>query len=417
MLTRAEPRAQNQSQPRFIPVEPHRPGRDSEPIDPTEPAGRALAKGSARRRNAAAAWREASDFAPLEPSDILNQRRAGRDDTIHAPRFSAWDFRLATALYFLFWRKRELWNYSFNFGEVGARYIRRLFGKRRLQKFERLRRGETSFLVVRGLPTASFAFPFPARHSALHDGVDPRRFRHFDMIVAGLLFHAGAEVRRRYQNAAAPIVRTLLSAPTEPQVGDRDGSDMNLRFHQSTVEKGLPDPSLPAAGEDTCTIKAYAAVRNRRRIPIYVLPLKDVLAQIAGEDFDWLTGQLMRPVYYKVGPHFDNNDTAVMAEGQPVLRRGEGDDWVMSYDPDRVSSEDENAKRALRKLRGAIMRARKSAIEVVLDRRDVLIVDNLRAMVARREYYPFRTSEALRAAFFKKPRWMRLYYGFPLPRS
>lgn len=376
----------------------------------------AAPRGGKRREDGRDYWREASDYNPLEPSDILNQRRAGGDDTIRAPRFVAWDLRLATAVYFLVWRRRELWNYSYNFGEIGARYLRRLFGRRRLEKLDELRRGERAFVVVRGLPTASFFFPFPKRHTALHGGIAPRKFRHFDMVVAGLLFLAGAEVRRRYQNAAAPIVRTLLSAPTEPQMGDRDGSDMHLRFHQSTVEKGLPDPGLPAASEDTCTIKAYAAVRNRRRIPIYVLPVKTVLEKIAIADFEWTIEQLQRPVFQKLGPHFDNNDTAVMAEGQPVLRRGlTADDWVMSYDPDRVWSEDENAKRALRKLRGAIMRARKESIEIVLDRRDVLIVDNLRALVARREYYPFRATDAIRAAFFTKPRWMRLYYGFPLP--
>ncbi|MBI1392182.1 MAG: hypothetical protein GC152_05500 [Alphaproteobacteria bacterium] len=361
-------------------------------------------------------WREASDFSPLEPADLLNQRRAGPEDTVRAPRFSAWDLRLATAKYFLFWRHRELWNYSFNFGESGARYLQRIFGRRRLAKLDELRHGERAFVVVRGLPTASFFFPYPKRHRDLHGGVTPRRFRHFDMVVAGLLFLAGAEVRRRYQNAAAPIVRTLLSAPTEPQVGDRDGSDMHLRFHQSTVEKAMPDPNLPAAGEDTCTVKAYAAVRNRRQIPIYVLPVKTVLERLPGEEFEWVMEQLERPVFQKLGPHFDNNDTAVMAEGQPILRRGVArGDWLMSYDPDRVWTEDENAKRALRKLRGAIMAARKDAIEIILDRRDVLIVDNLRALVARREYYPFRATDALRAAFFTKPRWLRLYYGFPLP--
>ncbi|MEO0399985.1 MAG: hypothetical protein AAF224_11270 [Pseudomonadota bacterium] len=360
---------------------------------------------------------EVSDFAPMEPADIINQRRVSRDDVVRAPRFTAWDLRFATALYFAIWRGRQLWNYSYNFGQTGAGYLRRILGRGRLKKLEELKNGDRCFVLVRGLPTASIFFPFPKEHAALHGGIPLRKFRHFDMMVAGLLFLAGAEVRRRYQNAAAPIVRTLISAPTEPQVGDRDGSDMHLRFHQSTVEKGLPQPGLPAAGEDTCTVKAYAAVRNRRKNPIYVLAVKDVIDMIPDEEFDWLTGHLMRPVYQKIGPHFDNNDTAMMAEGQPILRRGVGDDWVMSFDPDRVFTEDENAKRALRKLRGAIMRARGRAIEVVLDRRDVLIVDNLRALVSRREYYPFTMREALSGLFFRKPRWLRLYYGFPLPRT
>ncbi|MGF1545447.1 MAG: hypothetical protein ACFB00_13295 [Parvularculaceae bacterium] len=359
-----------------------------------------------------------TDYAPLEVQDVLNVRKPADENVVRAPRLSAWDLRLATARYLTIWRNRELWNYSYNFGQSGARYLQRILGRRRIAKLRRLRDGETSYVVVRGLPTASVLFPYPDGHAAVHNGLSSKKFRHFDMLVAGLLFLSGAEVRRRYQNAAAPIVRTLLSAPTEPHVGDRDGSDMHLRFHQSTVEKGIPDPNLPAAGEETCIVKAYAAVRNRRRIPIYVLPLQAVMNEIRSDEFEWVTTHLMRPVFQKIGPHFDNNDSATTADGQPVLRAGaRAGDWIMSFDPDRVHAEDENAKRALRKLRGAVMRARKHAVEVTLDRRDVLIVDNLRALVSRREYYPLTTREALRAAVFKKPRWMRLYYGFPLPRA
>ena len=358
-----------------------------------------------------------ADFQPIEPKDLLAGKTATADDTILAKRGSAWPMRLKTSVYFAIWRKRELWNYSYNFGETGAKYLRGVISRSERKKIKSLQRGEKTFVVFRGLPTASVAFPYPSSHAALQTGFDGRAFRHFDMVVAGLLFLAGAEVRRRYQNAAAPAVRTLVSAPTEPQVGDRDGSDMHLRFHQSTVEKGLPDPSKPAAGEETCIYKAYAAVRNRRRIPIYVLPISDVVAKFDAGERDWLIANLERPVFQKIGPHFDNNDAAIMTEGQPVLRRGErADDWIMSYDPDRVWTEDENAKRALRRLRAAIVKARRDAIEVVLDRRDVLIVDNLRAMVARREFYPFSFSESLRSWLFTKPRWLRMYYGFPLPR-
>ncbi|MEL6371950.1 MAG: hypothetical protein AAFY84_06180 [Pseudomonadota bacterium] len=357
-----------------------------------------------------------ADFQPLELKDIRSGRKPAPENLVIAKPLSAWGTRLKTSLYFSIWRRRELWNYSYNFGETGAKYVRKLFAKSEREKINDLRTGRLSYAVFRKLPTASFFFPYPSAHADLHSGMDPRGFRHFDMIVSGLLFLAGAEIRRRYQNAAAQPVRTLVSAPTEPQIGDRDGSDMHLRFHQSTVEKGLPDPTKPAAGEETCIFKAYAAVRNRRKIPIYVLPVREIVARFESHERDWLIEHLERPVYQKIGPHFDNNDAASMTEGQPVLRRGIDDtDWVMSYDPDRVWTDDENAKRALRRLRAAIVKARRDAIEVVLDRRDVLIVDNLRAMVARREFYPTSFGEALRAWLFTKPRWMRMYYGFPLP--
>ncbi len=357
-----------------------------------------------------------ADFQPLEPKDVKSGRQPAPENVIRTKLFSAWPMRLRSAIYFTIWRSRELWNYSYNFGETGAKYVRGAQRREDRDKIDDLKGSRLSYAVFRCLPTASFAFPYPSSHAELQAGLSPRNFRHFDMIVAGLLFMLGAEVRRRYQNAAAQPVRTLVSAPTEPQIGDRDGSDMHLRFHQSTVEKGLPDPTKPAAGEETCIFKAYAAVRNRRRIPIYVLPVREIVARFEAEEREWLIDQLERPIYQKIGPHFDNNDAASITEGQPVLRRGTDDtDWVMSYDPDRVWTDDENAKRALRRLRAAIVKARRDAIEVVLDRRDVLIVDNLRAMVARREFYPFTIGEALRSLLFTKPRWLRMYYGFPLP--
>ena len=358
-----------------------------------------------------------ADYTPLEPNDVKGARRPAPENEIRAKRFSAWPMRLRTAIYFAIWRRRELWNYSYNFGETGAKYLRGVLRRTDRNKLAQLGAGHSSYAVIRGLPTASFRFPYPKSHADLQNGLDPRKYRHFDMVVSGLLFMVGAEVRRRYQNAAAPAVRTLLAAPSEPQISDRDGSDMHLRFHQSTVEKGLPDPTKPAAGEETCIFKAYAAVRNRRHNPIYVLPVRDVIARFEPHEREWLIDHLERPIYQKIGPHFDNNDAAVMTEGQPVLRRGiDETDWVMSFDPDRVWTEDENAKRALRRLRAAIVKARRDAVEITLDRRDVLLVDNLRAMVSRREFYPFTFSESLRSWLFTKPRWLRLYYGFPLPR-
>ncbi|MEL6365795.1 MAG: hypothetical protein AAFR11_13250 [Pseudomonadota bacterium] len=356
------------------------------------------------------------DTPPLERADLLRERRPDAARLARTRRLSAWGVRLDMARYFAIWRRRELWNYAYQFGEVGARFVRKALPKPSLQKIETLKRAETSFIILRGLPTASFRFPFPWNQRQLYETFEGRRFRQFDMVVAGLLFILGAEVKRRYQNAAAPVVRTLVSAPSEPQISDRDGPDMHLRFHQSTVEKGLPDPFKPAAGEETCIYKAFAAVRNRRRIPIYVLPVNDVIEAIT-DDREWTLDQLQRPIFQKIGPRYDSNDAAIITEGQSVIRRGLRDgDWLMSFDPDRVSTDDENGRRALRRLRAAINRVRNDAVAVVLNRRDVLLVDNLRALVARREYYPLTAREALRALFFQKPRWLRLYYGFPLPR-
>ncbi len=357
-----------------------------------------------------------SDTAPLERADLIRERKLDRAHLGRTRAASAWGVRGDMARFFFIWRRRELWNYAYQFGEVGARFLKKALSRSALTKIEALRDGETPYVVVRGLPTASFRFPFPWNQQKLYETFDSRRFRQFDMVVAGLLFMLGAEVKRRYQNTAAPVVRTLISAPSEPQISDRDGPDMHLRFHQSTVEKGLPDPFKPAAGEETCFFKAFAAVRNRRRIPIYVLAVKDVIEAI-DEDRKWTLDQLQRPIFQKTGPRYDSNDAAIITEGQSVLRKGvkEGD-WLMSFDPDRVTTDDENGRRALRRLRNAINRKRNSAVAVVLNRRDVLLVDNLRALVARREYYPLTARDALRAVFFQKPRWLRLYYGFPLPR-
>ena len=143
------------------------------------------------------------------------------------------------------------------------------------------------------------------------------------------------------------------------------------------------------------------------------------MAALPPGERDWTIKQLQRTTFERRGPKYDLVDTGEIQREQPVITRStpeDPEDWLMSFDPERVRTDDDEAKRALRTLRNAMFAARRSARRIVPEEGDLLVVDNLRVMVSRREYDPKGFWEFATAMMFRKrTRMLRLYYGFPAP--
>jgi len=318
-------------------------------------------------------------------------------------------------------------------GEFGAKYLRKFLPQEQIDKIKELRGGANTYLHIKNLPTIGFFFPYPSEAAFREPGRKTfnealgKRFLHTEMMVAGVAYLLGAHVRRRYEQPDQPVGRDLRTAPDEPQVGDRDGSDMALRFHQSTVEFQLPvENATQGPGHESCRYKIYIGVKNRRRIPVDLIPVREVVANIHPDDETKRAGvlhELKQAQFRKQAPTWDVTERAEAVTGE-ILKEVAGPDgepdWYMCFDPERVRVPDGGkveAHNAVRQLRAALIRCRKNAVRIIIERGDVLVIDNQRAFVSRREYYPQTFGDILRLVFFRRPRWLRLYYAFRAPKT
>ena len=106
---------------------------------------------------------------------------------------------------------------------------------------------------------------------------------------------------------------------------------------------------------------------------------------------------------------------------QPVLknlgeRPGGAIDWGLRWDPNHINwSEFDTADDQIRPAFGVLIRAidlcAAAATPVILRRGDALITDNLRCLVARREFDPALIA-APKRGFYPQYWWLRGYYGF-----
>ncbi len=375
-------------------------------------------------------------------------------------------------------------------GSHARKHVQADFSNSQRARLQNLRDAkDTTYLLIRGLPALGFwpwrwmvrfpsdrEFPEEQKHrdteyvDKLRTGrpdIDPndfnaaskqrllekrekldKAFQNADFIVAGLARMVGGTVRARYENPDSPLVRNLLTDPGEQQSSDLDNIDMALRFQQSTVEKNLPKPSELTNTEESCVFRIFLCVKNLWRQSVYLLPVREVIEQHlcpnAAEDEKRKTviKHLTEERYERRRPRSQELHREQWQPGGPVLGQGlrEGD-WIMSYDHERVRAMngDPLAEEALHELREAIRRGRRDAISIPLKPGDILIVDNLRAMISRREFFPsdfwdlvrvfwataplpFRkkvtklpTGELfteLRYWLFKPERWLRSYYVF-----
>lgn len=248
-----------------------------------------------------------------------------------------------------------------------------------------------------------------------------RRLRAVDSFSAALLHLLDAVPEFRIVGVREPLVRDIVTAPLMPELNDRSTRDMPLRFHQSSTEKDLPGIGAGKADGFVCSYKVYTCMWNYRRVPIYLLPVKDLLEALPEAEKADVIETLQKPVFDKIGPRADIGISSRPVNDVPLLVNAgtaQNPDWLMSFDPGRVWAEDHpGARHALLVLRDTLRRfSRHDAVrEIKMRRRDVLIVDNMRALLSRREM-PGGPADALAqmAAGPRKRRWLRLMYGYPM---
>jgi hypothetical protein len=376
-------------------------------------------------------------------------------------------------------------------GKRAEKAVKAHFDPAALEMLQKLRAArDVTYLVIRGLPTLPWRFPhaedseFPEEEKhrdheflrSFSEVVAPipntryqddshqrqmdkreamdKRFLYTDFVIAGLARMLGAKVGPRFDNNPnSPYARNFVTNPSEQQSSDLLNTDMALRFQQSTVEKRLPDSRLPNPGADgeCCRYRIYLCVKNFLRLPVYLIPVQEVidtyLCQFEPHLKQRTIDQLKANAFVRYSPRLANHVPGPQTAESAVLRDLNGDGkWIMSYDPERVKAGQPDYRECLVKLRHAIRRARRDAIRIELRPGDVLVVDNWRAMVSRREYYPTTWKEVARlmwtvmhhsdrrarktvkgvasppeftlretgAWHWRPHRWLRAYYGYRL---
>ena len=274
--------------------------------------------------------------------------------------------------------------------------------------------------------------PADAMEKAKRDGWlkqrDQRLF-YIDALAGGVLYMLGMNPSVRF-SGDSELVHDVFWRPDNLEVPDADQSDIFLRFHQSTVE-------LPR--DTTCYYKSFAALNNHRKVPILLLTVKDVLDCLTNKDgayddhygklFSGITAvqpgeildALQRDKFRRYPPRLDRAAAGKYDEYRdgPILEKGNDGDWTMTFDPARVwVVENAGPKyiQALVVLRAAIyLAAREKSVGVVLKKRDLLIIDNRRVLVARQEDSPGTSWRDRRASWHNSlaGRWLRKIYGFP----
>lgn len=250
---------------------------------------------------------------------------------------------------------------------------------------------------------------------------EERRLRAVDSFSAGLLHLLGAVPEFRIVGVREPLVRDMVTSPLMPELTDRSTRDMPLRFHQSSTEKDLPGMGAGKADGFVSSYKIFTCMWNYRKVPIYLLTVKDLLDALPEDGRGEIIETLQKPIFDKIGPRADIGVSSRPVNDVPLLTNAgteQNPDWLMSFDPGRVWAEDDPAGRsALLVLRDTLRRASRADFvrEIKLNRRDVMIVDNMRAMLSRREHPGgLRDAFAQTAAGKRKRRWLRLMYGYPM---
>lgn len=300
------------------------------------------------------------------------------------------------------------------------------------------------YLVVRGLVRIPLAFPIkpavtrPRELGKRKDEKERRWTRIIDSTAGGLLHLLGAEPGPRFADDEEDerLVVDRFTRTDIQELPDMQQDDVFLRFHQSTIERPF---------DRICAFKTYTALSNMRGKPIFLLRVKDIVECLENKDgvysqeeHDEIFFQspnlqkerkrvvelLMEDKYQRDAPRAIRFLKGDKDAGRRIVRKV-GDDYIMAFDAARVwvhSSGSSLHKEAILALRGAIHQvSRKKLYEIKLRKRDVLIVDNLRAMVARREDQPFvGWIDILITVIHKFPNgpdfsgwWLREAYGYP----
>lgn len=312
------------------------------------------------------------------------------------------------------------------------------------------------FLVIRGYQSVPYR-PFRRPPDPADNDWS---FGHFMRAkTAGVLLDLlGCVMRaKRTDPHANELFRDYVSNFRSQKDHFTDGDDLPLRFRQSSPELHFhsPDRKSDNAHVFVPRFTVYSCLRNPIEDPIWVLPVASVLrylseaiakvdgldrrndeeAMLAEKRAMECLRELKKPQFIKYDKFIISNSDGVHMvrrnRSQPVAIMQGGDfsdlsSVQMAWDSHKIFVADHEPGPAsnsylapISYLITAIQLASSEAREVHLAKGDVLVIDNLRALVCRKEY-DFRHLKrsispfAVNLALLGWPqRWLRLYYGFP----
>ncbi|MEM9618658.1 MAG: hypothetical protein AAF936_11915 [Pseudomonadota bacterium] len=291
-------------------------------------------------------------------------------------------------------------------------------------------------ILTKYLPAPMFELRRP--EAFVEDGLKNKAARdkklfEIDSLCGGALSFLGAMPKPRYSTTSVreiePVVHDLYWRHDVQEVADADQADVFLRFHQSVIEEDI---------DSTCFYKTFATLNNFRQTKIFVLLVRDVVDCLINESGDFdpedhaniyknlpsvseanIIDLLCENKYCRFPPRIERvSAKAYTPKIGPVLFPGQGRDWAMLFDPARVWVERESDQpniEALVALRLAIhLVSRTKTIGIDLKKRDLLIVDNRRALVARQEDRPgFSLRDVIAGCDESlEGRWTRKIYAF-----
>ena len=335
-----------------------------------------------------------------------------------------------------------------------------LFPARARRRLEGLRapseNDNTPFLLLRRfhrVPMLWFRDPeIVAESRSKRWARDRWNFLHFlnAWAVASVFDMLGVVLARKFGAGVEQFYRDYVASPQRQKTFYTDGKDMALRYRQSAAELELSatDPSA-----ERCVPKfiALSCLANPMKEAVWIMPVEVILREMAtvlaeseGIKDPAICASQMEKIYKVLEDrHFIKFDRHRMIDPQPTggtsyfirptyekrgCAIGQGlaveKLWAaeLAIDQNRVEVRDEpdetyvrDTKRPLAILIRAIRQAddKGQAIPVLMKRGDLLLVDNRRALICRKEYRQPRFI-FLRIRFRTK-HWFRIYYGFPRP--
>ncbi|MEM9839298.1 MAG: hypothetical protein AAF830_09095 [Pseudomonadota bacterium] len=221
----------------------------------------------------------------------------------------------------------------------------------------------------------------------------------------------------------------------------RDNADVTLRYRTGAPHYRWPNPNDEKSDGETAPYLLYTAIENPSAIGLFVITVDQIIARMPEavawqlEDEDLSEEELEAELdsvlclleeneiemYGKWDEKTLRQRSEVALVPQPVLKNLSGDpdnpDWGLRWDPNRIDwsqfqANDGAIRRAFAALLKAVDLAEEDAEVVRLARGDGLIIDNLRAMVRRRELGAEGVSYFRQVADYPETWWLNVYYGF-----
>jgi len=304
---------------------------------------------------------------------------------------------------------------------------------------------------------------------------DPRHLRSYfrrarsirNAIKVSLMYDLiGAELRDEVLPSES-WRRHYVSSPRRQITSLFDSGDVSLRFRTAAPHYGWPSRTAPNSIAETAIVRAITCVENPARMPLILLAVKDVLkafpevireffpdcregapgaAQARARRLEEVLLGLQETGVHIYGKWkketlqplnaYDSSNQAVLRDlsvdreadeetetTRQLTHSTETDaDWGLKWDPNRLNMssllDDGRTRMPFAVLIEAIERAREShGQEVVLKRGDLLIVDNLRCLIARYETDPADQPWWQNVMGVRQAWWLTGYYGFRKARG